>query len=159
MSGRFALPPGFRMVSGGQTGADRAALDWAITHGIPHGGWCPRGRRAEDGPIDTRYALHETPSRKYRQRTEWNVRDSDATVIFTLSGPLTGGSELTAVFAEYYRKPWLHLREEDNVFRLSRFLANPESGPRVVTLNIAGTRDPAVGPLVVRFLDQILAPT
>jgi predicted Rossmann-fold nucleotide-binding protein len=72
------------IISGGQTGADRAALDFAIEHGIPHGGWCPRGRIAEDGPIPLCYSLRETPSRRYAQRTEWNVRDSHATVVFTI---------------------------------------------------------------------------
>ncbi|MEX0610513.1 MAG: putative molybdenum carrier protein, partial [Pirellulales bacterium] len=72
---------GITIISGGQTGADRAALDFALEHEIAHGGWCPRGRLAEDGPIAPRYNLQETPSRKYSQRTEWNVRDSDATVI------------------------------------------------------------------------------
>ena len=67
------------IVSGGQTGADRAALDFALEFGIEHGGWCPRGRRAEDGVIDERYGLTETPSHRYDQRTRWNVRDSDAT--------------------------------------------------------------------------------
>ncbi len=59
-----------KIVSGGQTGADRAALDFAIAHGIPHGGWCPQGRLAEDGTIDARYRLKETPSADYPQRTE-----------------------------------------------------------------------------------------
>ena len=61
-----------KIVSGGQTGADRAALDWALEHSIPHDGWCPRGRLAEDGPIEARYNLQETPSSNYPQRTEWN---------------------------------------------------------------------------------------
>jgi len=64
-----------KVISGGQTGADRAALDFAIAHGIPYGGWCPAGRLAEDGTIDARYILKETPSASYPQRTEWNVRD------------------------------------------------------------------------------------
>jgi len=85
-----------KIVSGGQTGADRAALDFAIEHGIPHGGWCPKGRQAEDGPIDGRYQLKETPTSDYAQRTEWNVRDSDATVLFSLAPELTGGSKKTA---------------------------------------------------------------
>ena len=59
-----------KIVSGGQTGADRAAQDWAIANGIEHGGWCPKGRRPEDGRIDERYRLSETPSSHYRQRTE-----------------------------------------------------------------------------------------
>jgi len=64
------------IVSGGQTGADRAALDWAMEHGIQHGGWCPKGRKAEDRPIDARYQLKETPSADYIQRTEWNCPGS-----------------------------------------------------------------------------------
>jgi hypothetical protein len=63
-----------------QTGVDRAALDWALEHGVPCGGCCPEGRKAEDGPIDPKYPLKETPSVTYVQRTEWNVRDSDATI-------------------------------------------------------------------------------
>jgi hypothetical protein len=69
-----------KIVSGGQTGADRAALDWALSHQLPCGGWCPKGRKAEDGPIEAKYPLKESPSASYLQRTEWNVRDSDATV-------------------------------------------------------------------------------
>ena len=81
-----------RIISGGQTGADRAALDWAIEHGIPHGGWCPLGRKAEDGRIDGRYQLNETPSSSYVLRTERNVRDSDGTVVLSISAVLTGGA-------------------------------------------------------------------
>jgi len=69
-----------KIVSGGQTGADRAALDWALSHKFPCGGWCPKGQKAEDGPIEAKYSLKESPSASYLQRTEWNVRDSDATV-------------------------------------------------------------------------------
>ncbi|MCB1984487.1 MAG: hypothetical protein KDF49_03580, partial [Nitrosomonas sp.] len=67
-----------KIMSGGQTGADRAALDWAIAHNVSHGGWCPAGRRAEDGVIPSHYDLQETDSKEYKQRTKWNVRDSDA---------------------------------------------------------------------------------
>ena len=70
-----------KIVSGGQTGVDRAAPDWAIAHGIEHGGWCPAGRRAQDGEIPDMYSLQQTPGRNYRQRARWNVRDSDATLI------------------------------------------------------------------------------
>ena len=63
-----------KIISGGQTGADRAALDFALAHGIPHGGWCPRRRLAEDGALEERYELQETPEDDYAQRTEWNVR-------------------------------------------------------------------------------------
>src|SRR6187200_1547206 len=101
-----------KIISGGQTGADRAALDFAIEHDIPHGGWCPRGRLAEDGKIEAGYELKETPDVYYPQRTEWNVRDSDGTVIFTIARRLTGGSALTRELAVEYRKPCLHLSQE-----------------------------------------------
>ncbi|MCX7173435.1 MAG: putative molybdenum carrier protein [Proteobacteria bacterium] len=80
-----------KIVSGGQTGVDRAALDWAVQQGIPHGGWCPKGRIAEDGAIDSRYELQETNSAKYPQRTKQNIIDSDGTLILN-SGELDGGS-------------------------------------------------------------------
>ena len=98
---------GLKIISGGQTGADRAALDFAIKHRVPHGGWCPAGRLAEDGPIASRYQLNETPSLDPAQRTEWNVRDSDATVIFSLTPILHGGTKLTEEFAHVYGKPVL----------------------------------------------------
>lgn len=85
-----------KIISGGQTGADRAALDFCIENGFPHGGWCPKGRKALDGPLSENYHLSETPSANYLQRTEWNARDSDATVIFTLGDAVTGGSRRTA---------------------------------------------------------------
>src|ERR1019366_2064013 len=98
-----------KIISGGQTGADRAALDWAIKNGILHGGWCPKGRRAEDGPIDARYQLKETPSSDPVQRTEWNARDSDGTVIFSVGKRLSGNSFETLDFAIKHQKPYLHL--------------------------------------------------
>ena len=90
----------FMILSGGQSGADRAGLDWAITHGVEHGGWCPKGRRCEDGVLPSIYKLTETSRSFYLERTEWNVRDSDATPIFTISEILDGGSKRTAQFAE-----------------------------------------------------------
>jgi Circularly permutated YpsA SLOG family len=92
------------IVSGGQTGADRAALDWALKHKAPWGGWCPKGRKAEDGPIDSKYPLKETPSASYLQPTEWNVRDSDATVLFSIQPTLSGGSKRTMEFAREARE-------------------------------------------------------
>jgi len=130
-----------KLISGGQTGADRAGLDVAIRWAFPHGGWCPKGRKAEDGIIGGHYQLLETPSASYLQRTEWNVRDSDATVIFTISGELSGGSKRTAEFAEKHRKPWIHLAQrsssyEDPALILQRFVV--ENGVQV--LNLAGSR-------------------
>lgn len=90
---------GWKILCGGQTGADGAGLEWAIMNGITHGGWCPKGRRSELGPIDAKYHLQETSSSNYLQRTEWNVRDSDGTVIFSLAEHLTSGSLKTLEFA------------------------------------------------------------
>src|SRR5436309_5940772 len=95
-----------KIVSGGQTGADRAALDVAHELGIPHGGWAPLGRWAEDGPLDHRYLLDEAPSEDPSLRTEWNVRDSEATLILS-HGPLAGGSALTRRLARQYGRPCL----------------------------------------------------
>jgi hypothetical protein len=147
-----------KIVSGGQTGADRAALDFALAHHIPHGGWCPAGRWAEDGPIPARYRLKETPSPDPAQRTEWNVRDSAGTVIFSIAAILTGGSELTALLARQYRKPLLHLsrRRDGNAAarKLSLFLRKHH----IRVLNVAGPRrsaDPAVGVFVRRVLESL----
>ena len=119
-----------RIISGGQTGADRAALDWAIAHGVPHGGWCPKGRKAEDGPIDARYKLVETTSSDYLQRTEWNVRDSDGTVVFSIATMLTGGSKKTVDLARKHRKPVLHLsRNGGELFPGARTPAFPQRTP------------------------------
>ena len=146
-----------KLVSGGQTGADRAALDWALDHGFACGGWCPRGRAAEDGPLDGRYPLAETPSVDYRQRTDWNVRDSDATVIFSLSKRLSGGSRETRDCARRRRKPCLHLHPHVDAPGLLRAFLDAHR-PKV--LNIAGPRaskEPQVGAFVREVLDRVLA--
>src|SRR5262245_14705414 len=97
-----------KIVSGGQTGADRAALDVAIELGIDHGGWAPRGRWAEDGPIAPRYRLKETTSANPAVRTRRNIRDSDATLIVS-HGDLSGGSALTLSVGVRRQKPVLHV--------------------------------------------------
>jgi len=136
MNSRYALPPDFKIVSGGQSGADLAALDWAIDAGFSHGGWCPKGRRTEDGALDVFYSLKETPSKGYLQRTEWNVRDSDATVIFTVDDRLDGGSKHTATFAERLGKPWLHMRPTVHPRYLAAFVEKHQT----LVLNVAGKR-------------------
>lgn len=128
----------FRIVSGGQTGVDRAALDAALALGISIGGWCPRGRVSEAGPIPRCYRLRETPSRDYIQRTEWNVRDSDATLIVN-SGALDGGTLRTVRLArEKHRKPFLVVQLGRRV-QPGKFRAWLRVN-RVRTLNVAGPR-------------------
>ena len=153
----FSLPPNFRVISGGQSGADMAALDWALAHSVDHGGWCPKGRRSEDGPISADYVLSETPLSNYLQRTEWNVRDSDATLVFTLTDKLDGGSKRTAQFADKLHRPWLHFRPGVDPKFLARFLARH----KVTTLNVAGKREssaPGVYRLVFDALNSALTP-
>jgi hypothetical protein len=146
------------ILAGGQTGADRAALDWAIRHAVRHGGWCPKGRRAEDGIIPPRYQLRETPSSEYAQRTEWNVRDSDATVILGIGRRLGGGSLLTRQLAEQFGKPVLHLsRIRDGRWAAARLRAFLRRY-RVRVLNVAGPRgsqEPGVGRFVTATLDGV----
>lgn len=153
----MALPDDFTIISGGQTGADRAALDFAIRHGIPHGGWCPRGRLAEDGPLAPIYQLEETSSRKYPQRTRRNVRDSDGTVVLTISSEAGGGSLFTLQVAERLDKPCLHLcRDEcatvgEDGRRLAEFVREHQIG----RLNVAGPRasqEPEIG----KYVDAVL---
>jgi hypothetical protein len=102
-----------RIISGGQTGADRAALDCAIAFDIEHGGWCPKGRLSEDGVIDHRYKLWEMPNSNYRKRTRQNVIDSDATLILNL-GKLDGGTLKTQEFAIQHGKPFLVVQLDDS---------------------------------------------
>lgn len=127
-----------RLVSGGQTGVDRAALDVAIQVGLPHGGWCPRGRRAEDGTLDDRYQLRETRSEDYAGRTELNVRDSDATLIINV-GSLEGGTALTAAIARRRGKPLLIIEPSDRAD--IRAIHDWLGRNRVQVLNVAGPRE------------------
>lgn len=101
-----------KLITGGQTGADRAALDAAVSLGRPYGGWVPKGRKTEDGPLHHSYKLLESESDKYEVRTEQNVLDSDATLIFS-HGELTGGSKLTGELAQQHGRLWLHIDFND----------------------------------------------
>lgn len=129
-----------KIVSGGQTGVDRAALDWALENGLEIGGWCPAGRIAEDGCIDDRYSLRETPSASYSQRTEWNVRDSDGTVIFSIAHNLAGGSKLTAEFARRWNRPWMHISRNGPLQSAEELLGFIDN-ERIEILNVAGPRE------------------
>ncbi|MCB0327305.1 MAG: putative molybdenum carrier protein [Bdellovibrionales bacterium] len=150
---RYCFEPE-KIISGGQTGADRAALDVAIELGISHGGWCPKGRRAEDGPIDRSYQLVETPSREYAQRTKWNIRDSDCTLIASMSSSLSGGSQLTYQSAMNMNRPvyWLRLSQDPPMIEdLMIFLYRLK--PKVI--NVAGPRA-SKEPKVYEKLREIL---
>ena len=127
-----------RIISGGQTGVDRAALDAAWSCGLPHGGWCPKGRVAEDGEIGALYDLKETPKNTYSQRTRWNVRDSDGTLILTRGTP-TGGTAYTIGVAKELGRPCLRVQVDDPgaAARITEWLAKQE----IATLNVAGPRD------------------
>lgn len=129
-----------RIISGGQSGADRAALDAAIRLGIPHGGWLPRGRKAEDGPLPARYRLRETETARYRERTEKNIVDSDATLILSF-GPLTGGSALTESLALRHDRPCLiidlaEVPRDEAAAAVEQWLRRYT----IRTLNVAGPR-------------------
>jgi hypothetical protein len=141
------------IVSGGQTGVDRAALDAAMELGIEAGGWCPRGRRAMDGSIDARYPLRETPSRAYSQRTEWNVRDSDATLILC-RGCMSGGTRLTAEIAARYGRPLLVLDLESGPVSAEAMEWIRTHGSGV--LNVAGPREEGAPGIQVQALELLL---
>ncbi len=148
---------GIKIVSGGQTGADRAALDWAIRHGLEHNGWCPLGRRAEDGVIDPRYQLRETSSADYAQRTEWNVRDSDATVILSTKPVVSGGTGRTLEFAQEHRKPCLVLSRSVSGQNAASLLHRFVDRHQARVLNVAGPRqseEPDIGAFVEAVLDE-----
>lgn len=127
-----------RIVSGGQTGVDRAALDVALELSLGCGGWCPKGRRAEDGPLDNRYPLRETPLRRYGQRTDWNVRDSNGTLILFRT-QVDGGTGLT----------WERARSRGRPCRRVDLDQDPRTAPvmswirrhRIRILNVAGPRE------------------
>jgi len=129
-----------KIISGGQTGADRAALDFAIKNRIPHGGSVPKGRMAEDGPLSKRYKLRETQTADYNERTEKNVIDSDGTLLLG-SGALNGGSALTMTLARSHGRPCLHVdaaqvSAQQAAAQIERWIQEN----RISVLNVAGPR-------------------
>ncbi|MBX9678991.1 MAG: putative molybdenum carrier protein [Gemmataceae bacterium] len=146
-----------RIVSGGQTGVDRAALDGALESGLAIGGWCPRGRRAEDGAIPDRYPLLETPNEAYPERTEWNVRDSDVTLIVTRGDP-DGGTALTLRLAKFMGKPVRVIDLESPPFAAMVRDWLQELQPAVI--NVAGPREssqPGIYLAAKAYLIQLFA--
>lgn len=150
------------IISGAQTGVDRGALDAAIELGIPHAGWCPRGRKSEDGRIPDIYNVRETVSSAYLPRTRKNVADADATLVFTV-GDLTRGSQFTINTARTMRRPFLHIDlnegDEPSVYKIVRWIEVSNGLEPVDTLNVAGSREsrfPGIGERVKRVMVQAL---
>jgi hypothetical protein len=156
-----------RLVSGGQTGADRAALDLAIRLGIPYGGWCPLGGRAEDHPdapglLRDYPGLRETPSDDASVRTEWNVRDSDATLLLTdRPDSLSGGTALTRDLAVRLGRPFLVTSTGDAEPVRAWLREQREESRGDIVLNVAGPREskePGLYVAACRLLERVLAP-
>jgi hypothetical protein len=152
----FEKNPRLKIISGGQTGVDRAALEWALSNGIPHGGWCPKGRKAEDGVIASQFQLTETGSENYFVRTRWNVRDADGTVIFSQNRKLTGGTRQTAEFAKQHGKPLLHLIPTLGANKAARQLERFLEEHGVAVLNVAGPRA-SEQPEIREFVKAVLS--
>lgn len=150
-----------KIISGGQTGADRAALDYAIEFNISYGGWVPKGRKTEDERLPEKYKLQEMPTSDYSKRTEKNILSADGTLIVS-HGRLTGGSALTQFLAEKHNKPFFHvdfnrmsLEEAGEAVRI--WLEKNQ----IKTLNVAGPRankDPAIYEATRRLLDAAFKP-
>lgn len=143
-----------KVVSGGQSGVDRAALDAALESGVGAGGWCPKGRLAEDGRIPDRYPLKETLTADYAERTELNVRDSDATLILH-RGPLVGGTALTWQLAGQWKRPALCVDLGESTQLDGQRVRDWLTDHRVGVLNVAGPRESG-SPGIYRAARQFL---
>lgn len=148
-----------KIISGGQTGVDRASLDTAILLGIPHGGWCPKGRLAEDGKINEKYNLTETNSSDHNRRTELNIRDSDGTLILIpgTTVKITDGTVLTLQIVQEKKKPCLvvDLSENPDIHAVTTWA----SENHIVVLNIAGPREsqsPGIYQQSLKFLRKAM---
>jgi hypothetical protein len=151
----------FKIISGGQTGADRAALDVALSLNMPCGGWCPADRSAEDGAIDLRYPLTPMAGAGYRARTRQNVLDSDGTIILSF-GPPTGGTQTTLKFCANHKKPVLVIDADlTTPGKAAVLLAVFILRHRIAALNVAGPRaskQPAIYLFVAQALTWLLSP-
>ncbi len=148
-----------KIISGGQTGADQAALDFAIEHGIPHGVWIPKGRKTEGGILPDKYHLDEMPTASYPKRTEKNIMDSDGTLVFS-RGKLTGGSALTRKLAKQHQKPYFHIHldkveKTEALQTITVWIYKHE----IAVLNVAGPRaskDPRIHDPVMAILEGVV---
>jgi hypothetical protein len=148
-----------KIQSGLQRGADIAGVDAAISLGFPYGGWVPKGRRTEAGPLEPKYSVTEMPTTGYPPRTKQNIIDSNGTVIFT-HGALSGGSSLTKRLADEQKKPWLHIdlnkySIDAAVNALSRWI----NSNGIEVLNVAGksaSKDPYIYDKVFQIISVVI---
>ena len=147
-----------KIISGGQTGADRAALDAAIKLSVPHGGWIPKGRLTEAGPLSDEYNLTEMPSGSYPLRTEQNVIDSSGTLIVS-HGRLSEGSDYTRKMAIKHRRPWLHIDlNKTPAFKAATLIRSWLDENQIDILNVAGPRaskDAKIYSAVVKLIESV----
>jgi len=147
-----------KIISGGQTGADRAALDFAIERGIPYGGWVPKGRKTEDGTLPEKYHLQEMPTGEYSERTQKNILDSDGTLIVS-HGRLTGGSALTRELAKRHNRPCLYVDlETTNINDAANKVRKWIDMKHIRVLNVAGPRaskDPKIYDVTMALLETV----
>jgi hypothetical protein len=150
-----------KIISGGQTGTDQAALDAAIKAGIPHGGWISKGRLTESGKLPEKFLLQEMPTESNSARTEQNVIDSDGTLIIS-HGPLSGGSEYTREMALKHNRPNIHIdlneaSEPNAVKSVLRWIKKY----KIEILNVAGPRasqDPHIYQAALQLIEKVLSP-
>jgi hypothetical protein len=148
-----------KIISGGQTGADRAALDVAIKLGIPHGGWIPKGRKTEDGTLPDKYNLKELPTESYPVGTKKNVIESDGTLIIA-RGKLTGGSDYSRKMTLKHHKQLLGIDlNQTNHYDAASLIASWIRMQRVEVLNVAGpqaSKDPEIYADVFKIVEQVI---
>jgi len=148
-----------KIISGGQTGADRAALDIAIEQDIAHGGWIPKGRKTEEGTLPDKYQLQEMDTASYPKRTEKNVLDSDGTLIISY-GKLNGGSALTQKLAKKHSRPRVHIdMDEFSIPDAANIVRSWVERNNIEILNVAGPRgskDPGIYKMTVDVLGTVL---
>jgi len=146
-----------KIISGGQTGADRAALDVALKFNIPHGGWIPKGRITEEGRLPDKYQLQEMPTKSYPARTEQNVIDSDGTLIFSRGEP-TGGTVYTRKMVHKHKKHIFHIDLNlATSFDAASLILQWIDAHKIKTLNVAGPRaskDPEIYEDVFKILEM-----
>ncbi|ENW78940.1 hypothetical protein F909_03257 [Acinetobacter sp. ANC 3929] len=146
-----------KIISGGQTGVDRGALDAALSVGAPCGGWCPEGRMAEDGVIPDRYPLSILENSGYRKRTKQNVQDSDATIIIYFDYIFAkGGTELTLLECIKAKKPYLLIDgSELSVARAAERVYLFYEKNKILTLNVAGPKGSSL-PQAKPYTEQVI---